>query len=399
MFALRRYSHGLTLYLFFSAVAFAAESTPVAGDLPDPSKPGPYAVGVTTMMLVDHSRTGVATEGGPRSLMTEIWYPATDDSRGLPPNRLIDFHANGNPTAAAMMKLAFNADLMASNETFQNFAVRDARVREGVFPLLLFSHGNGGMRSQSVFWCEHLASHGYIVMSPDHTGNCLITFIDGEPVVFNDSDDGRAIAAENRPKDLSFLIDSMDRMNKGNDSRFFGKVDLEHIGVAGHSFGGFATTAVADQDPRVKAIAPMAGVARTRSQYDCPVMVVMATEDDTIGLEGNERVREYYTESTGPRYLVEFKNGGHYTFTEMFQFNPAFGDGIGTGERITNGEPITYVPMDVAFGLTNAYTTAFFERYLKGMTGYDAYLAENHNPSELIVESVAPDAIDVAGAR
>jgi len=78
----------------------------------------------------------------------------------------------------------------------------------------------------------------------------------------------------------------------------------------------------------------------------------------------------------------------------MFQFNPAFGDGIGAGERITNGEPITYVPMDVAFGLTNAYTTAFFGRYLKGMTGYDAYLAENHNPSELIVESAVPEATE-----
>ena len=387
MFGQRRRSHRVTLAFIITATVLVAKTALAAGDLPDPAKPGPYPVGVTTMMLVDHSRTDVATEGGPRSLMTEIWYPATDDTRGLSPNRLIDFYANGHPAAAAMMKLAFNADLLALDKTFENFAVRDARVRDGVFPLLLFSHGNGGMRSQSVFWCEHLASHGYIVMAPDHTGNCLITFIDGEPIVFNDSEDGRAIAAEDRPKDLSFLIDSMDRMNKGNDSRFFGKVGLDRIGVAGHSFGGYATTAVADQDPRVKAIAPMAGVARTRTRYDCPVMVVMATEDDTIGLDGNERVRGYYNESKGARYLVEFKNGGHYSFTEMFQFNPAFGDGVGTGKRITNGEPITYVPMDVVFRLTNAYTTAFFGRYLKGLTGYDDYLAENHNPSELYAKS------------
>jgi hypothetical protein len=227
-------------------------------------------------------------------------------------------------------------------------------------------------------------------MAPDHTGNCLITFINGEPILFNDTDEGREIAAEDRPKDIRFLIDVMDRMNKGNDSRFFGKVDMEHIGVAGHSFGGYATTNAADQDPRIDAIAPMAGVARSRTQYDCPVMIIVATEDDTIDLDGNDRVRKYYEESTGPRYLVEFKNGGHYSFTEMYQLNPTFGDGVGTGTRITNGEPITYVPMDVAFSLTNAYTTAFFGRYLKGLTEYDDYLSTNHNPAELITKVEVP---------
>ncbi len=387
----RLHCYRVFLILVILAAVFAASTALAAEDLSDPAKPGPYPVGVTTTMLVDHSRTDPAIDGGPRSLLTEIWYPATDDTRGLPPNRLIDFYNGGVEAAAAAMKLAFDADLMASNKTFQDIAVRDARVRDGVYPLLLFSHGNGGMRSQNVYWCEHMASHGYIVMAPDHTGNCLITIIDGKPIFFNDSPEGRERASEDRPKDVSFLIDCMDRMNKGNDSRFFGKIDMDRIGVAGHSFGGFTTTAVADQDPRVKAIAPMAGVARTRSRYDCPAMILLATEDDTINAEGNERVRNYYNESTGPHYLIEFKNGGHYSFTEMYQFNPNFGDGVGTGKRITNGEPITYVTKDVAFGLIDGYTTAFFDRYLKGRTGYDEYLDQNHNPDELITKSEIPE--------
>lgn len=386
------YRSHVSLVLAIFVSVFAGHTTFAAEDLPDPEKPGPYPVGVTTLMLVDHSRTDVATDNGPRSLLTEIWYPATDETRGLPPNELIEFYNGGVEATAAVMKLAFGADLTASNETFENFAVRDARIRDGVYPLLLFSHGNGGMRSQNVFWCEHLASHGYIVMAPDHTGNCLITFINGEPVFFSDDPEGRKRASEDRPKDIRFLIDCMERMNKGNDSRFFGKVDMDQIGVSGHSFGGYTTTAVADQDPRVKAIAPMAGVALTRSRYDCPALILPATEDDTIGADGNERVRTYYNESTGPRYLVEFKNGGHYSFTEMYQFNPNFGDGVGTGTRITNDEPITYVTKDVAFELVNGYTTAFFGRYLKGQTGYDAYLAENHNPDELITKSEIPEA-------
>jgi dienelactone hydrolase len=373
-------------------LTITALAASAAESLPDPAKPGPFPVGVTTTQVVDPSRTDPATNA-PRTLMTEIWYPATDDAQSLPKNRLMDFCLKGeNPPIAIMMKLAFNSDLEAVDKTFRNTAVRDARVRDGKYPLLLFSHGNGGFRFQNAFWCEYLASHGYIVVAPDHTGNSLITGTLDKAVAFQDTDGAREQAAKDRPKDISFLIDTMDQMNKGADSRFIGKIDLDRIGVAGHSFGGYTSTATADQDPRVDAIAPMAAVARERVNYDCPVMLLIATEDDTIGLDGNARMRTYYDDSKGPKYLVEFLNAGHYSFTEMYQFNPEFGDGVGTGKRITNDEPITYITMDAAFGLTNAYTTAFFGVYLKGQTDYAAYMTANHNPDELIVKSAAPAA-------
>jgi len=373
----------LALLVMFPWLACAAE-------LPDPEKPGPFPVGVTTMLFVDHNRTDAQTNG-PRSLMTEIWYPATDDTAALPKGNLMsNYFKDGNPALAMALNMAFGIDLAQVSKTFHCFAVRDARARDGVFPLLLFSHGNGGTRIQGIFWCEHMASHGYIVMSPDHTGNCAMTAIDGNPIPYNN--EGREQSGKDRPVDISFLIDAMTRMSKGADSRFVGKVDLAHIGVAGHSYGGFTATLVADTDPRVTAIAPMAGVGRSRVKYDCPALILLATEDATIKIEGNDRVRAYYEESKGPRYSVEFRNGGHFSFTEMYQFKPTFGDGIGTGTRITNGEPITYTAMDVAFRLTNGYTTAFLGHYLKGQTGYDAYLTANHLPEELIVKSSVPDA-------
>ena len=387
--------HSKSLFLLVLLTLCIAAALPAwpAEAVADPAKPGPYPVGVTTVLLVDHSRTDNALAGGPRSLMTEIWYPATDDSRGLPKNRLLDFfNRNTDPGFIAVLQMAFGVDLIQADKDFRNEAVRDARTRDGVFPLVLFSHGNGGLRMQNAFWCEHMASHGYIVMAPDHTGNCAVTFIDGRMFPFNDSEDGREQSRQDRPKDISFLIDAMARMNKGADSRFVENVDLDHIGVAGHSFGGFTSTWVADADPRVDAIAPMAGAGAERSNYTCPVMVLAATEDDTLGLERMADLRRYYDESKGPRYLVEFLNAGHFSFTEMYQLKSDFGDGCGTGTRITNGEPVTYIAMDIAFPLIKGYTTAFFGKYLKGLDGYDAYLGANHNPDELIVKSSVPEA-------
>ncbi len=369
------------LSLFFATAAC------VAADLPDPEQPGPYPVGVTTITLRDHDRAGHNGKG-PRVLPTEIWYPAADETRGLPPNRLSDFFLkNRAPELALLLFAGFGVELSEVDETFKNFAVRDARIRDGEFPLLLFSHGNGGMRMQNAFWCEHMASHGYIVMAPDHVGNCAVTFIDGTPEAYDASREGRERSAKDRPRDLSFLIDEMGRMNRGNDSRFLGKVDMTRIGAAGHSFGGFTCTWLINDDPRVKAIIPMAGVAGERVNYDCPVMLFIAKEDATLSAERVELIRKYYEESRGPRYSVEFKDGGHFSFTEMHQLKADFGDGVGQGKRVATGEPVVYPPMDLVFPLVNGYSTAFFGKYLKGCEDYAPYLQENHAPDALIYQA------------
>ncbi len=353
----------------------------------DPEKPGAFPVGVTAMRLEDGTRTDPLT-GKPRVLMTEIWYPATDDSRALPKNRLMDFFGQtDNPEFAVLLKLAFNSDIRAVDQVFENFSVRDARVREGRFPLVLFSHGNGGMRMQNAFWCEHLASHGYIVAAPDHTGNCAATLIDGQMVVFNDTKEARAQAAQDRPKDMSFLIDAMTRLDQGGDSRFRGRIDIEHIGMAGHSFGGFTSVWVADRDPRVDAIVPMAGAAETYTNLQIPALVLLATEDDTLGAERVAAIRKYYEDHQGPCILAEFVNAGHYSFTEMYQLNPAFGDGVGQGKRLASGAPVTYIGRETAFRLSNGYSTAFLGKFLKGIQGYDAYLGVNHAPDEILLKS------------
>lgn len=372
----------LILALFCALTAIGAAKAEDAAPS-DPERLGPYPVGVTTTMLVDHSRTDALT-GKPRSLMTEIWYPAVDESRGLPKNRLIDFFIkNQRPELAALLMGAFGVNLAEADARFQNHAVRDAQIRDGVFPLLLFSHGNGGLRMQNAFWCEHMASHGYIVMAPDHTGNCAVTFVDGEIVLFDATKEARTQSSVDRPKDLSFLIDAMDRMNKGNDSRFLGRVDMARIGAAGHSFGGFTCTWITNNEPRVRAVALMAGAAEERTNFDTPVMLLIATEDDTLGLETVQRLRTYFDASQGPRYSIEFKNAGHFSFTEMYQLKPDFGDGVGHGKRLANEEPITYISKELVHTLTNGYTTAFFGKHIKGLAGYDAYLAANRNADEL----------------
>ena len=55
---------------------------------------GPLPVGVTTTVLIDHGRTDALTQE-PRTLVTEIWYPAGDAARSLPKNKYSDFLPGG----------------------------------------------------------------------------------------------------------------------------------------------------------------------------------------------------------------------------------------------------------------------------------------------------------------
>ncbi|MBN4046869.1 alpha/beta fold hydrolase [bacterium AH-315-P07] len=350
----------------------------------DFEKAGPYPVGVTTTVFVDQDRHDNATKG-PRTTMTEIWYPTTELGTKFPKNKFSDFMLKGShPGISMAIKMAFKMDIAELDKTFENEAFRDAPVADGKFPLIIFSHGNGGFRMQNVFWCEHLASHGYIVVAPDHTGNAAATVVDNKLIIHDSK--AREQAAIDRPLDVRFLIDMMGKWNQGADSRFNGKLDMEKIGVGGHSFGGMTSTMAADQDDRIDAIVPMAAVGREHKNTDVPSLIILATEDDTIGARGNDRVREYYDEGTGPKILVEFVDGGHYSFTEMFQFDSKFGDGVGTGKRITNGEDITYTDKETVYQYTNGYSLAFLNKYVKGESSkaIDAYLGKNQNKSVLI---------------
>jgi len=353
---------------------------------PAPEQPGPYSVGVTTIQLEDAARTDEKL-GGPRPLLAEIWYPAAASASGKATTKFTDFYLDGdNSIMNTILTMAFKFDITKIDERFTSTAVRGAEIADGNFPLLIFSHGNGGMRSQSTFWCDHMASHGYIVAAVDHTRNACATSYKGQVIPYDL--EGRGQAAIDRPKDVSFLIDQLIAMNNDATSIFHGKVDHERIGVAGHSFGGFTAMAALTIDSRIDAIAPMAAVVpEFSSSSSRPLLLFIATEDDTIDEKGNRGARSYFEATDAPKYLVEMKNAGHYSYSDMFLINPDWGDGVGTGTRITNGETLRYLPMKDVYRLTNGYSTAFFDHYLKSEKTHDTYLNQNQLPDELIFRS------------
>lgn len=323
--------------------------------------PGPYPVGCRTFIFVDPSRMDVTT-GRQRQLVTEVWYPAVDEARDMPKASFESFFLGKiEEAAAALERFRAEISITEASRRFAMASVRDAAKRKGKFPLVVFSHGNGGIRMQSVFLTEHLASHGYVVVSCDHTGNAAVACLP-EGIVTIDKR-GSIKALEDRPRDVSFLIDEMERQNGDPKSFLHQGIDLDAIGATGHSYGGVTVT-IATRDKRIKAIVPLAGVAPGAVYFFTPVMLMVADQDMTIGKKYSEMFLKIYEMWPARKWLLEFKDAGHFTFSEMHRLKPDYGDGCGKGKRF-DGTEFTYWESTDAQKYINAYALAFFECVLR----------------------------------
>ena len=245
-------------------------------------QPGPYGVGVTTMTFVDASRptmpNGTHAGAPSRTLVTEIWYPAETVSNATTPQ------------------------------------TRDAALAHAgePYPLVIYSHGFISNRSGGAYLAQHLASHGYIVASPDF------------PLTYNAAPGGaNSLDLANQPGDVHFLIDQLLSLSAADQGRFTGSIDRERIGLTGLSLGGSTTLLAAFhptlRDPRVRAAAPMAGVAcylgpDFYGHTSVPLLIVHGDLDAIVPYQANAVFA--FGEANPPKYLMTIAGGSHTAFTE-----------------------------------------------------------------------------------
>ncbi|MEX2218200.1 MAG: hypothetical protein WD749_05515 [Phycisphaerales bacterium] len=159
------------------------------------------------------------------------------------------------------------------------------------FPVVVFSHGMGGTRDAYGYFGRHLASHGYIVIHPQHAGSDAAAVgrqardrvLPGrqpqEPAEgtgrgamglvldnVNDPDNLR-----NRPLDVSFVIDHATR-----DPALSARLDPDRIAVGGHSFGSYTALAVGGMKVHVPAGGQRAASNEPSSFHDPRVKALIA---------------------------------------------------------------------------------------------------------------------------
>jgi predicted dienelactone hydrolase len=322
-----------------------AQRTIPPNDLGPGARFGPFPVGVRTLFLEDAARPDLGAPAEPRPVTIEVYYPSTE---------------------AGVVGLPMDVVQVIGIELATTPAFRDAPLAPGSFPLVLFSHGNGGIRFQSFFFGAHLASHGFVVVSPDHHGN---TFVDA---LLNIED---ADSALNRPLDMSFLIDQFTVFATEQGNFFEGAIDLQKIGMSGHSFGGYTSFALAGgafgfgdfHEPRIKAIFPQAPFSSPFDDaffagIEVPTLIVGGTLDETTPFPGHQQ-RPFDALEPGAAVvaLAGLRDAGHFTFSDFCEVDRELVAFLGGFDEAC--EP-RHLPWRYAHDIVNFLALQFFEGIL-----------------------------------
>ncbi|WP_197985646.1 alpha/beta hydrolase [Leptolyngbya sp. Cla-17] len=291
-------------------------------------------------------------------------------------------------------------------------------------PVVVISHGLGSDRSSFVYLAQHLASHGFAVLVPEHLGSSrrqIESLLAGiasevaEPTEFVD-----------RPLDITYLLTYLEQQARINPA--YQALNLKQVGVMGQSFGGYTAFALAGapinfkqlnlscrdlentfnpslllqcraqqlevrtplqtdfRDPRIAAaiaLNPITSAALGQdsiSKITIPTLILTGSAD-TVAPALFEQVQPFTWLTTNDKYLVQLISGTHFSV-------------IGEDEIASGIEAVAFPPEvigpnpETARRYTRALSLAFFQTYIANQPAYRSYLTASYARS--IMEAPIP---------
>ncbi|WP_152471829.1 alpha/beta hydrolase family protein [Nocardiopsis gilva] len=360
-------------------------------DLPEPS--GPYSIGTTELHLVDEDRTDPWGAEADRELMTSVWYPA---KRGPERERAAYMHQEVGDELFKRVELdPGTVDVQGTRTS----AITDAPLDRslGERPVVLYSPGFGSVRGLGTVHVQELASQGYVVVTMDHTGEAPVRFPDGHvdtDRVGDFSPEAIRTAVEARVADARFVLDRLEEIQGGDDSGIEGGevprgleagLDLENIGMFGHSMGGATSIHTMYEDERVDAGIDLDGTVTSRQddgEFEKRFPVALEGLDRPFMFMGGSSVEEggeraphthrtfddwgdLWDNSPGWKLDINFPQARHMSFTDLQLTLPQLED-AGIVPEGTVRESLGDAPdRPRLLRSQNAYITAFFDEHLK----------------------------------
>ena len=228
-----------------------------------PKLTGKHSIGSTIHHWTDHERKEWFTDdpNDVRQIMVQLWYPAqkTKKAEMTPYLDKIDLRSQTMAKAGKFPpQLIKHLELTKTNSHLNLKAEPEAAP----LPIIIISHGITGMRHIHTSLAEKLSNNGYLVVALDHSYDANLTiFPDGsvadyrsDITGFPDSVSIRKKQLQTRAADVQFVINQLIKIQSGKiKHQLNGYLDLNRIGVAGHSYGGGTSIMVSYLDPRVKA--------------------------------------------------------------------------------------------------------------------------------------------------
>jgi len=328
---------------------------------------GEYQVGTQVIHMVDNDRSAWYGQesSNPREIMVRVWYPAQPQDGDLKAPYVYNEKLIGD-----MVSEGFGIPkyLMKNLRNINGNSWSEAHPVNEKFPVLIFSHGIGGLKTQNTTQMEEMASHGYVVFSCDHAYDAGVSIFPGDRIIFGKTNipdnltkeekrNMRRAQLDYRAADIQFLLDEMDRENFLSVA-LKNSLDLEHIGVFGHSFGGGTSVVVASVDERIDACfgldAWFLPIPSNVLNSDLNKPFIHLGQVSWKEKENYLKLDTLAGNNSAWSVRLDVRGATHYDFTDFSQFSKLtkkYGSGMIAPPRIRK--------------ITNSAIREFFDHYLK----------------------------------
>lgn len=271
---------------------------------------------------------------------------------------------------------------------------------EGTYPLVVFSHGTGGIKISNTSTFMDLASNGYVVCSIDHPYHSQFTIGSNGKLVRMDpaywqeyldvvnhkyTDEGTRLQITLkwlalRTADMNFVVDTiLAQAQDSGSAEVYHLIDPTKIGLMGHSIGGAESAQVARERSDIRAVVNLDGdlfgeyvdfVDGSEVLNDTPFPVSILniyTDDMAQRLDkipnASEIVAAKHVLVTAPHgYEVHFTGTNHFSVTDLPLVSPFFVSMMSSGVPGVGGAKANAFD---TLQQMNEIILQFFNAYLK----------------------------------
>ena len=367
---------GLALVAILLLVMWREHKTAIT--LPTPT--GHFAIGRTTYAWTNEAETDefALSPGSKRQVLVWVWYPAVRSNRDAPAEYL---PGQWRAALAKRQGVFLRSFLKRDPALVHTHSVSGAMVspEQRTYPVVLLRAGGSALTTDFTTLAEDLASHGFFVVGFDAPYRSFVVVLpDGRVVARSPAANvenangniadpvvGKLLAMWT--SDTTFVVDQLQRLNDDSSEKLAGRMDLQRLGMFGHSFGGATALEFCRQDSRCKAALDMDGIPFGRVVLEGlskPGMFLLSDHSGEMADAESHQVlaeiQSIYDRLPDGRLYLVIRRASHFSFSDQILLNSQaalgllrlFGIGGLDGRR--------------GLAISADYVQKFFDVYLNG---------------------------------